>query len=58
MPEQIPGAFALTCLWLPDDRCGSAAIGMAAHPVNGVIPICKYHADISRVALIKPRKDH
>jgi hypothetical protein len=55
--EQIPGAFALTCLWLPDDRCGATAIGMAPHPTEGVIPICKYHADVAGVALIKPRKD-
>lgn len=54
----MPEDFELTCLWLPDDRCGSTAIGMAPHPTEGVIPICKYHADIAHVALIKPRKDH
>ena len=47
--------FELTCGWLPDDRCTATSIGMAAHPTEGVIPICKYHADIHKVSLIKPR---
>ena len=49
--------FELTCAWLPDDRCPATAAGMAAHPIHGVIPICKYHADMHRVPLIQPRKD-
>lgn len=55
MTDLIPGAFELTCEWL--ELCESTAVGMAAHPIQGVIPVCKYHADAFRIPLIQPRKD-
>lgn len=48
----MPETFALTCGWLPDDRCPGTSIGMAAHATDGVVPICKYHRDMYDVPLI------
>lgn len=49
MPE-----FELTCLWI--ETCDRPSAGMAAHVVQGVIPVCSYHADLFQIPLIKPRK--
>lgn len=47
--------FELTCDWL--ELCEAPAIGMAAHPDHGVIPICKWHSDMFRISIIKPREE-
>lgn len=44
----------LQCEWF--DACESASVGMAAHPDKGVIPVCKWHADMFRIPLIQPRE--
>ena len=46
--------FELTCAWL--DTCERPAIGMAAHPIHGVIPICGTCRTNFDIPLIKPRK--
>lgn len=47
--------FELTCLWL--ETCERPATGMAPHAVQGVIPVCGYHADLFQIPLINQR-DH
>jgi hypothetical protein len=47
-----------TCQWL-EDRCDRPAVGDAAHPVHGVIPICHTHATGFGIPLIATTsKDH
>lgn len=40
-----------TCAWL-DDRCDRPAVGDTAHPVFGVVPICKTHQASAGAPLI------
>lgn len=46
--------FELTCSWL--ETCGRPSAGMAAHPVQGVIPVCASCQANFNVPLIQPRK--